>query len=99
MLGRDDRQLGFSSVSAMESWERKAVVPENTIYSAFTRAGDIFRDESFAGAYSPVGRPSIHPSRLIKVLLLQFLEGVSDREAENRARYDLRWKKALNVGL
>ncbi|MEW6523168.1 MAG: transposase [Bacillota bacterium] len=34
---------------------------------------------------------------LKKVLLLQHMEGISDREAEARARYDLRWKQALRV--
>ncbi|MRS02397.1 IS1182 family transposase, partial [bacterium] len=31
--------------------------------------------------------------------LLQFYDKVSDREAENRARYDLRWKVALGVSI
>ncbi|KYH31484.1 transposase [Neomoorella mulderi] len=43
-------------------------------------------------------RPGL-PAFLWKVMVLQFLDNVSDREAEARARYDLRWKKTLGVGL
>jgi DNA-binding protein H-NS len=33
------------------------------------------------------------------VILLQFYDKVSDRGAENRARYDLRWKLALGISI
>ena len=64
-----------------------------------SQANEIFKDELFADAYSFSGRPSIPPSRLIKVILLQFYDKVSDREAEKRARYDLRWKLALGISI
>jgi transposase len=74
-------------------------VPEDSINAALGREEEIFRDELFADAYVQVGQPSKSPALLCKVLILQFLDNCSDREAEERARYDLRWKKALGVGL
>jgi hypothetical protein len=45
------------------------------------------------------GRPSLPPSLLCGVLLLQFHDGVGDEEAVERLRYDLRWKVALGLSL
>jgi len=45
------------------------------------------------------GRPSLPPSMMGGVLLLQFYDDVSDAEAVERVRFDLRWKVALNLSL
>ena len=99
MLGRKKNQLRFTDIDVMQTWEQKPIVSENSMYYGLSQANEIFRDELFADAYSFSGRPSIPPSRLIKALLLQFFDKVSDREAENRARYDLRWKLALGISI
>jgi len=58
------------------------------------------RDEDFAACYSPgMGRPSIPPSRLAKVLLLQYRTGVSDEQAMECVAWDLRWKIALGLAV
>jgi transposase len=60
----------------------------------------LFSDEDLAMMYSPDnGRPSLPPSVLSGVLLLQFYDGVSDGEAVQRLLFDLRWKVALNLPL
>lgn len=62
--------------------------------------GQLFRDEEFAELYVlDNGRPSVPPSLLATVLLLQTYDGVSDAEARNKATYDLRWKVALGISL
>ena len=99
MLGRKEDQLKFTDIDVLQTWERKAIVPENSFYYGLSQASDIFKDDLFADAYSFSGRPSIPPNRLVKALLLQFYDKVSDREAENRARYDLRWKLALGISI
>ena len=43
------------------------------------------------------GRPSIPPSLLSGVLLLQFYDDVSDGEAVQRLQFDLRWQVALDL--
>ncbi|MDA8335434.1 MAG: IS1182 family transposase [Peptococcaceae bacterium] len=83
----------------METWEGRPLVRKDSIYYALSQADDIFRDDLFSGCYASCGRPSVRPSLLIKVMLLQFFDNVSDREAEQRALYDIRWKKALGVPL
>ena len=44
-----------------------------------------------------MGRPSIPPSLLAKVLLLQHRTGVSDEQAMECVAWDLRWKVALGL--
>jgi hypothetical protein len=44
-----------------------------------------------------MGRPSIPPSQLARVLLLQYRTGVSDEQAMECVAWDLRWKVALGL--
>ena len=58
------------------------------------------RDEDFAACYSPgMGRPSIPPSQLARVLLLQYRTGASDEQAMECVAWDLRWKIALGLAV
>jgi transposase len=43
--------------------------------------GVLFRDEDFAAGFSAQGRPALSPARLALVSILQFGEGLSDRQA------------------
>jgi transposase len=75
------------------------LLPEGSFYALLAEHGDrIVRDEDFAECYSPgMGRPSIPPSLLAKVLLLAFRDGLSDQRAMEALRFDLRWKVALDL--
>jgi hypothetical protein len=58
------------------------------------------RDEDFAECYSSrMGRPSIRPSLLAKVMLLQHRTGLSDEQAMEAVAWDLRWKVALGLAV
>jgi hypothetical protein len=74
-------------------------LPEGSFYALLAEHGDrIVRDQDFAECYSSrMGRPSIPPSLLAKVLLLQHRTGVSDEQAMECVRWDLRWKVALDL--
>ena len=48
----------------------------------------------FADLFMDVGRRSVPPTIVAVVMVLQRLEGCSDREAVERFTYDLRWKYA-----
>ncbi len=61
--------------------------------------GPIFADESFAGLFSRRGQPAASPARLAMVLVLQFVEGLNDRQAADQVRSRLDWKYALGLEL
>ena len=54
----------------------------------------LFPDELFADLFADVGRRSVPPLIVAVVMVLQRLEGLSDREAVDRFTYDARWKYA-----
>jgi hypothetical protein len=61
-------------------------------------ARTLFRDEEFSKLYSDrMGRPSVSPSQLALLLLLQHEAQVSDQEAINRSACDLRWSMVLGT--
>lgn len=54
----------------------------------------LFPDELFDDLFGSVGRRSVPPLIVAVVMVLQRLEGLSDREAVERFTYDARWKYA-----
>ncbi len=75
-------------------------VGADSFYGFLAREGRVlFRDEDFRDLYGERGRPSVPPSQMCVLLVLQAREGVSDQEAIARTAYDIRWKVALGVEL
>jgi transposase len=94
-LGRAERQgrLGTVAVARCEQ-----DLPERSIYRLLHRERDrLFPDELFSDLYVHHGRRSVPPSILAVVMVLQRLEGCSDREACDRFCHDLRWRYAAGV--
>jgi hypothetical protein len=58
----------------------------------------LFPDGMFADLFAAVGRRSVPPSVVAAVMVLQRLEGLSDREAVDRFTFDARWRYAAGVG-
>jgi len=54
----------------------------------------LFPDELFADLFCDVGRRSVPPMIVAVVMVLQRIEGCSDREAVDRFTFDARWKYA-----
>ena len=70
------------------------VVPDS-IYGVLHReCFDLFPDEMFADLFTDVGRRSVPPMIVAVVMVLQRIEGLSDREAVERFAFDARWKYA-----
>lgn len=66
-----------------------------SIYRLLYRDGHrLFSDESFADLFQSTGRNSVPPRIVATVMVLQRVEGLSDREAVDRFAFDLRWKFA-----
>jgi Transposase DDE domain/Transposase domain (DUF772) len=71
------------------------LVAPDSIYGFLHReCHRLFPDEMFADLFCDVGRRCVPPMIVAVVMVLQRLEGCSDREAVERFRFDLRWKYA-----
>jgi transposase len=61
--------------------------------------GELFDDARFAGLFATRGRPAVSPARLALVSVLQYVEGLSDRQAADAVRGRIDWKYALGLEL
>jgi transposase len=61
--------------------------------------GAIYEDEDFAELFEVRGRPAITPWRLALITVMQFAEGLSDRQAAQAVRARIDWKYALGLEL
>lgn len=97
MLGTVDPQIEILDTDQLCGH----LVADDSIHRKLAVLGDkLFTDEDFADLYdSTRGRHSVPPSLVARVMLLQSLEGTSDRETVDRVRCDLRWKVALGLPL
>jgi hypothetical protein len=75
-------------------------VPASSIYRLLADdGGKLFPDEAFADLFRDIGRRSVPPRIVATVMVMQRLDGLSDREAVERFTYDVRWKYACGVNL
>jgi transposase len=61
--------------------------------------GAVYDDRTFAPLYPSRGQPAHSPWRLALVTVLQFAEGLSDRQAADAVRGRIDWKYALGLDL
>jgi transposase len=94
MLATQSAQVGMFDAAVLSR-----PLPEGSFCALLAEHGDrIVADSDFADCYSErMGRPSIPPSMLAKVLLLEHRTGVSDEQAMECVAWDLRWKVALGL--
>ena len=77
-----------------------AAFPSGNIYMQMRDIlGGIYHDEQFADLFSGRGRPVIPPWRLALVTVMQFAEGLADRQAADAVRARIDWKYALGLDL
>ena len=78
----------------------RAAYPKGNIYLQLRDTlGTIYEDEQFADLFPQRGQPAETPWRLALVCVLQFLEGLSDRQAADAVRGRLDWKYLLGLEL
>jgi transposase len=78
----------------------RAAFPKGNPYLLLReQLGVIFADGDFADLYSGRGQPSYPPWRLALVTLMQFREGLSDRQAAEAVRARIDWKHLLGLEL
>ena len=59
----------------------------------------LYDDEEFRALYAPCGQGGISPWQLAIVSILQYIEGLSDRQAAEAVRVRIDWKYALGLAL
>ena len=96
MLGKDTGQLVLNDVGNLFPH----VLKPGSFYAQLAEAAPrLFHDEDFAALYADkIGRPSVPPSLLALVVLMQHETGVSDAEAVERTGSDLRWSAVTRRG-
>jgi hypothetical protein len=91
-LGLTPRQGG--SLASTAAFCEGRVAPDSAYALLHRECSALFPDEMFADLFAVTGRPSVPPMIVAVVMVLQRLEGCSDREAADRFAFDARWKYA-----
>jgi transposase len=78
----------------------QAAFPHPTLYMRMRDAlGSLYSDQAFTQLFPGRGQPAIAPARLALVLVFQFIENLSDRQAADAVRGRIDWKYALALEL
>jgi transposase len=78
----------------------QAAFPKGNLYMKMRdELGTFYRDEDFEMLFPSEGQPAESPWRLALILVLQFAEGLSDRQAADAVRARIDWKYALGLEL
>lgn len=94
MLGKRRQQLALYDVGALE----KVRLTPGTFHAQLAaHASTLFQDQDFDSLYKTGGRPSIPPSQMSLLMILQYHAGVSDEEAVERSAWDARWCAVLGT--
>jgi transposase len=78
---------------------RAAFPKENAYMRMRDELGVFYQDERFATLFPTRGQPAESPWRLALVLVLQYAENLSDRQAADAVRSRIDWKYALSLDL
>src|ERR1700730_16735919 len=77
-----------------------AACPKGTLAMRLRDAlRELYQDEHFVSLYPVEGQPAYEPWRLALITVLQYTEGLTDRQAANAVRERIDWKYALGLAL
>src|SRR5499426_263499 len=79
----------------------KAAFPKGNLYVDLrTEFGTLYAQDLFADLYADRGHPvEVAPWRLALVMVMQYIEGLTDRQAADAVRRCIDWKYALSLDL
>jgi transposase len=78
----------------------RAAFPRGNMYMRMRDTfGQMYDHQPFVPLFSARGRPAEAPARLALVTVMQFAEGLSDRQAADAVRSRIDWKYALSLEL
>src|SRR3978361_2412042 len=87
-------------VPELTAYVARAAFPDGNPYVSVRAAlGTFYDDERFAGLFPDRGQPAESPWRLALVTVMQFAEGLADRQAADAVRARIDWKYAMGVQL
>src|SRR4051794_21749091 len=93
-------QQPIPSVPEQTARIARAAFPKGSPYLTLRDTlGTIFVDGHFADLYPKQGQPACPPWRLALITLMQFREGLSDRQAAEAVRARIDWKYLLGLEL
>jgi len=94
------RPEAIGPVPEETAWVARAAFPKGNVYMKMRDVlGVVYDDVSFASVYATRGRPAEASWRLALVTVMQFVEGLSDRQAADAVRARIDWKYALGLEL
>jgi transposase len=78
----------------------KAAFPKGNPYMKMRdELGVLYQDSEFADLFPTTGQSALSPGELALTTVMQFAEGLSDRQAADAVRGRIDWKYALNMEL
>ncbi|MBO8190099.1 IS1182 family transposase [Streptomyces spirodelae] len=94
------RLVGLGEIPAETARVARVVCPRGAFAMRLREEfAEVFSGEAFADLYSERGRPAVAPGALALVTVLQFVEGLSDRQAADAVRTRIDWKYAIGLEL
>lgn len=76
----------------------QAAFPKGNIYMTMRdELGVMYEDSEFATLFASDGQPGLPPGMLAQVTVMQYAEGLTDRQAAEAVRARIDWKYALNL--
>ena len=94
------RLTGVNEIPGTTIQVAKAAFPKGNVYMQIRdELGTLYTDEDFAELYPEMGRPAVPAWQLALVTVVQFKEGLADRQAADavRARIDLKYLLGLDL--
>jgi transposase len=88
------RELG--SIPEETARVARAACPKGTLAMRLRDEwGELYQDDHVISLYPVEGQPAYEPWRLAIVTVVQYAEGLTDRQAANAERPRIAWKDAL----
>ena len=95
MLPQRPEMTDIPAETAQIAW---AIFPKGSPYMRMRdELGSIYEREQVADLYSNLGQPSQEPAQLALSTIMQFAEGLSDRQAAHAVRTRIDWKYVLGL--
>jgi transposase len=91
---------GPSEIPADTRKVAEAAFPQGNLVMAIgNQLGAVYTDKQFEDLFPERGQPAESPARLALVTVLQFMEGLTDRQAADAVRSRIDWKYTLGLEL